>query len=112
MPYCRSSFGQLLQACHLSYLSPSQSLLSIVLTECFEAAADRGLRLTYCTVNGHQVGAPAGGSMGSGVVIRCNSSHEIEKNVVTVTVGKDGLRFGGSERFSSLHSQSSISSRT
>lgn len=55
----------LMQACH-----PFQRLFSSVLTEFFEAAAARGLRLTYCTVNGHQVGAPAGAQVVVQVLIQ------------------------------------------
>ena len=41
----------------LSISTPSVSCVPLL-----QAAKQRGLKMTWCTVNGHQVGAPAGDS--------------------------------------------------
>lgn len=52
---CRDCMDYLQQAIHVwSKQSWNQTLLH------GQAAADRGLRITYCCVNGHAIGAPVG----------------------------------------------------
>ena len=61
---CRDCMSYLIQAPGICQLTRLRNLTLLLLSLARQAASDRNLKLTYCSVNGHQVGAPAGNSKG------------------------------------------------